>query len=264
MSEKSVTYAVEGRVATITLNRPDRLNAFDHAMAEEIWRAVEAAGQDPGVRAVILTGAGRAFCAGGDVKGFAQALETNPGEYVKALAARDHAAVSAIFRLPKPTIAAVNGYASGGGIGLALACDLIVAGEGARFDMAYARIGASPDGGSTYFLPRLIGPRRAMELALCAGALDAAEALRLGLINRVVPDGQVLSAASEWAEKLARGPAFALAKAKELIGQSLHESLETQMEHEAIGIAAAARTTDFAEGVRAFVAKRAPRFGGDA
>ena len=263
MSYQEILFRVENRVAYLTMNRPDALNAFGVPMAVEILDALARAEQDPAVRCLVMAGAGRAFCGGGDVKGFKEHLgRGTAAAHIKDLTMYMHRAVSAVARMPKPAIAAIQGFAAGGGVGFALCCDVIIAAEGSRFDMAYARIGASPDGGSTYFLPRGVGVRKALELALFGGTIDAQEALQRGLINRVVPPGELAGAAREWAERLARGPALAQAHAKRLMYQSLHESLESQMEAEAIGIADCARTPDFSEGVTSFVEKRAPVFGG--
>ncbi len=262
MTYKEILFRVENRVAYVTMNRPDVLNAFGLGMANEILDALDRVRRDPGVGCMVLAGAGRAFCGGGDVKAFvAHAAQGTASGFIHDLATIMHRAVGAVVRMPKPAIAAVHGFAAGGGVGFALCCDLVIAAEGTRFDMAYARIGASPDGSSTYFLPRAVGVKRALELALFGGALDAQEALQRGLINRVVPPAELEPAARDWAERLARGPARSLATAKTLMYRSLHAGLEDQMEAEANGIADCAGTADFLEGVTAFVEKRPPVFG---
>jgi 2-(1,2-epoxy-1,2-dihydrophenyl)acetyl-CoA isomerase len=248
-------------VATITLNRPDAYNALDLALGRDLFHAVLEVDEDPGVRCVVLTGAGRAFCGGGDVKDFAGSLD-RIGVLVKELTTYVHGAVSRLVRSPKPVIVAINGTAAGGGLSLALAGDLVLAGESAKLTMAYSRIAATPDGSSSYFLPRLIGLRRAMELYLTNRVLTAKEALEWGLVTRVVPDGELAGAAAALARELAQGPTRAFGGAKLLFHQSTHESLETQMELESQAIAASGHTEDFREGVTAFASKRTPTFRG--
>ena len=248
-------------VATITLNRPDAYNALNLALGRDLFHAVLEVDEDPGVRCVVLTGAGRAFCGGGDVKDFAGSLD-RIGVLVKELTTYVHGAVSRLVRSPKPVIVAINGMAAGGGLSLALAGDLVLAGESAKLTMAYSRIAATPDGSSSYFLPRLIGLRRAMELYLTNRVLTAKEALEWGLVTRVVPDGELAGAAAALARELAQGPTRAFGGAKLLFHQSTHESLETQMELESQAIAASGHTEDFREGVTAFASKRTPTFRG--
>ncbi|PYM04251.1 MAG: enoyl-CoA hydratase [Candidatus Rokuibacteriota bacterium] len=248
-------------VATITLNRPDAYNALNLALGRDLFAAALEVDEDPGVRCVVITGAGKAFCGGGDVKDFAEALP-RIGVLVKELTTYVHGAVSRLARSPKPVIIAVNGVAAGGGLSLALSGDLILAAESARFTMAYSKIGATPDGSSSYFLPRLIGIRRALELYLTNRVLSAKEALEWGLVNRVVPDAELGSATRALARELAQGPTKAFGAAKLLFHQSTHESLETQMELESQAIAASGHTEDFREGVTAFSAKKTPTFRG--
>jgi 2-(1,2-epoxy-1,2-dihydrophenyl)acetyl-CoA isomerase len=261
MNYENVLLARAGHVATITLNRPDAYNALSLPLARELFQATLEVDEDPDVRCVVLTGAGKAFCGGGDVKDFAGNLP-RIGILVKELTTYVHGAVSKLARTPKPVVVAVNGVAAGGGLSLALAGDLVVAAESARFTMAYSRIAATPDGSSTYFLPRLIGLRRALELHFTNRVLSAREALDWGLITRVVPDAELGAAVSALAAELAQGPTKAFAGAKLLFHQSTHESLETQMELEARAIAAIGHTEDFREGVTAFAQKRTPAFRG--
>jgi 2-(1,2-epoxy-1,2-dihydrophenyl)acetyl-CoA isomerase len=247
--------------ATITLNRPDAYNALTLQLARELFHAVLEVDEDPAVRCVVLTGAGKAFCGGGDVKEFVQGL-SRIGVLIKELTTYVHGAVSRLVRAPKPVITAVNGVAAGGGLALALAGDLVVAAESARFTMAYSRIAASPDGSSTYWLPRLVGLRRAMELFYTNRVLTAREAVEWGLATRAVADAEFAGAVRSLAAELAQGPTLAFGRGKRLLHLSTTESLETQMEHESQAIAQSGRTEDFAEGVRAFAEKRPPAFHG--
>jgi 2-(1,2-epoxy-1,2-dihydrophenyl)acetyl-CoA isomerase len=244
-------------VATITLNRPDAFNALDLALGRELFEAALAVDEDPAVRCVVLTGAGRAFCAGGDVKAFADNL-SRIGVLIKELTTYLHGAISRLARSDKPVLTAVNGVAAGGGFSLALSADLVVAAESARFTMAYSKIAATPDGSSSYFLPRLVGLRRAMELYFTNRVLTAREALDWGLVTRVVPDAELPSAVDTLSHELAQGPSKAFGSAKRLLHQSTWESLETQMELEAQSIAAMGHTEDFRAGVTAFANKQAP------
>ena len=249
-------------VATITLNRPEAFNALDLTLGRELFHAVLETDDDAAVRAIVVTGAGKAFCAGGDVKAFADNLE-RIGALIKELTTYLHGAVSRLCRSEKPVIMAINGVAAGGGMSLALAGDLVLAADSARFTMAYSKIAATPDGSSTYYLPRLIGVRRAMELYFTNRVLSAREAQEWGLITKVVPDAELAAAAGGLARELAQGPTRAFGGAKRLFHQSTWESLETQMELEAQAIAASGRTEDFRAGVTAFANKQpAPAFRG--
>ncbi len=248
-------------VATLTLNRPDAYNALSLGLGRELFHAVLEVDDDPSVRCVVITGSGKAFCAGGDVKDFADNLP-RIGALVKELTTYLHGAVSRLARTDKPVIMAVNGVAAGGGFSFALSGDIVVAAESARFTMAYSKIAATPDGSSSYFLPRLVGIRRAMELYFTNRVLSAREAAEWGLVTRVVPDAELRPAADALARELAQGPTRAFGGAKRLFHQSTWESLETQMELEAQAIAASGRTEDFRAGVTAFAAKKAPTFRG--
>jgi len=248
-------------VATITLNRPAAFNAFNLKMGREIFQAVLEVDDDPEVRCVVVTGTGKAFCGGGDVKEFADNLP-RIGAMVKELTTYLHGAVSRLCRSDKPVVMAVNGVAAGGGLSLALSGDLVVAAESARLTMAYAKIGATPDGSSSYFLPRLVGLRRAMEFYLTNRVLSAREALEWGLVTRVVADAELRATVAALARDLAQGPTKAFGGAKRLLHQSTWESLETQMELEAQAIAAMGRTDDFRDAVTAFAGKKTPTFRG--
>ena len=261
MTYETVTYEVADAVATITLNRPAAYNALDLTLARELFAATLEADEDRTVRCVVITGAGNAFCAGGDVKAFHESAD-RAGILIKQLTTYLHGAVSRLARTPKPVIMAVNGIAAGGGMSLALAGDLVVAAESAKFNMAYSKIAASPDGSSTYFLPRMIGLRRSLELHYTNRTLTAREAMDWGLVNRVHPDAEFRTAAAALARELAQGPTAAFGRAKLLFHQSTQESLETQMELEAQAIAQTSATDDFRNGVAAFVQKKPARFVG--
>jgi 2-(1,2-epoxy-1,2-dihydrophenyl)acetyl-CoA isomerase len=248
-------------VATLTLNRPDAYNSLNMALGRELFTASLELDEDPEVRCVVITGSGRAFCAGGDVKDFVDNLG-RIGAHIKELTTYLHGAVSRFCRSDKPVIMAINGIAAGGGFSFALSGDLVVAAESAKFTMAYSKIAATPDGSSSYFLPRLIGLRRAMELYFTNRVLTAREALEWGLVTRVVPDAELRPAVAALAAELAQGPTKAYGAAKRLLHQSTWESLETQMELEAQAIAAAGHTEDFRAGVTAFAQKGTPTFRG--
>jgi 2-(1,2-epoxy-1,2-dihydrophenyl)acetyl-CoA isomerase len=261
MAYETVRYEVKDGVATITLNRPDAYNALNLTLGRELFHATLEADETRAVRCVVITGEGRAFCAGGDVKDFAD----NPdriGIVIKELTTHLHGAVSRLARTPKPVVMAINGVAAGGGMSLALAGDLVVATESAKFTMAYSKIAASPDGSSSYFLPRMIGLRRSLELHYTNRVLSAREAMEWGLVNRVHPDAEFKGAVAALAGELAQGPTLAFGKAKLLFHQSTQESLETQMELEAQAIAASGHTEDFRNGVVAFARKQSVTFQG--
>jgi 2-(1,2-epoxy-1,2-dihydrophenyl)acetyl-CoA isomerase len=250
-----------GAVATITLNRPDAFNALNLGLGRDLFHAALEVDEDPTVRCVVITGAGKAFCAGGDVKDFVDNLPSI-GVHIKELTTYLHGAISRLSRTDKPVIMAINGVAAGGGFSFALSGDLVIAAESARFTMAYSKIAATPDGSSSYFLPRLIGLRRSMELYFTNRVLSAREAFEWGLVTRVVPDAELRSSVGALARDLAQGPSKAFGGAKRLLHQSTVESLETQMELEAQSIAAMGHTEDFRAGVTAFAAKKTPTFQG--
>ena len=261
MPYQHLTVERANRVATLTLNRPDAYNSLNMALGRELFSASLELDEDPEVRCVVITGSGRAFCAGGDVKDFVDNLG-RIGAHIKELTTYLHGAVSRFCRSDKPVIMAINGIAAGGGFSFALSGDLVVAAESAKFTMAYSKIAATPDGSSSYFLPRLIGLRRAMELYFTNRVLTAREALEWGLVTRVVPDAELRPAVAALAAELAQGPTKAFGGAKRLFHQSTWESLETQMELEAQAIAASGHTEDFRAGVMAFARKQTPTFRG--
>lgn len=256
MNYETVQYEIAEGVATLTLNRPEAFNALSRALGRDLFEAAVEADEDRSVRCIVVTGAGKAFCSGGDVKDFAENLE-RIGIHIKQLTTHFHGAISRLARSPKPVVMAVNGVAAGAGMSLAITGDLVLAAESARFTLAYSGIGAAPDGSSTYFLPRLVGYSRAMELYLTNRTLGAREAMEWGIVNRVVPDADFPAAVAMLARELAHGPTYAFGRAKQLFHQSTQESLETQMELEAQAIAASGHTEDFRAGVSAFVRKLA-------
>src|SRR5436853_5032881 len=259
MEYRTLGYELQDHVARITLNRPDAGNTLDGPMGRELMHAAIRASEDRAVRAVLLTGAGRMFCAGGDLKSFAAQGEELPA-HLKELAGMLHLAISRLVRMDAPFVVAVNGAAGGGGMSFVLAADLVLAGESAKFTMAYTRAGLSPDGGSTFFLPRIVGVRRALELALTNRVLTAREAQEWGLVTRVVPDAALAAEAQALAAQLAAGATRAFGAAKRLLHHSSSESLETQMELEAQAIAERSRGAHAREGIAAFIAKRPPNY----
>jgi 2-(1,2-epoxy-1,2-dihydrophenyl)acetyl-CoA isomerase len=257
----TLRFDVRNGVARITLNRPDAANALNLEMARELLRAVLRCDEDPDIRAVMLAGEGPMFCVGGDLKSFAEQGERLP-HHLKEVTIHLHAAISRMARMDPPVVAAVQGAAAGGGFSLAISCDLVIAAESARFTMAYSNVGLTPDGSSTYYLPRLVGFRRAMELTLTNRELSAQEAMEWGIVTRVVPDGDLSENAAALASQLAAGATKALGASKRLLHSGWTETLETQMEHETRTIADIARTADSREGIAAFVEKRPVEFTG--
>jgi len=250
--------SLRGHVLTLTLNRPQRLNAITPELLDSVGAALGAAAADDAIRAVIITGAGRGFCSGQDLRFAAEA-----GGFDVERVLRDHyaPAIRAMRSLEKPIIAAVNGVAAGAGFSLALAADFRVAAESASFVQAFVRIGLVPDMGSTYFLPRLIGMARATELAMLGDTVSSARALELGLVHDVVPDDRLLDAAAALADRLARGPR-SVGLIKRALEPSLANDLDAQLAVEEQVQAEAAGTADFYEGVGAFLGKRQPHFTG--
>jgi 2-(1,2-epoxy-1,2-dihydrophenyl)acetyl-CoA isomerase len=259
MPYETIQFSQEGAVATVALNRPEALNAINIKLGEELLECLERCAEDASIRAVILTGRGRAFFAGADLRQVKENLDDAP-HFLKQIIHSLHPAVSVIRRMPKPVICAVNGVAAGAGFSLVICCDIVIAAESARFTMAYVNIGLNPDGSSTFFLPRLLGLQRASWLFLTGDMVDARRGEELGFVNQVVKDEELMDTANALARRLAAGPTLAMGRAKALINQSLSESLETQMENETRAIAASATTEDFREGISAFLGKRPPNF----
>lgn len=249
------------RVATIRLNDPDSMNALSAPVAAELEERIAELSADDSVRALVLTGTGRGFCAGGDVQSFYDHRD-EPHEIMQAVLDGLHGAVGRLIDAPFPTIAAINGVVAGAGMGIALATDLAIAAQSAMFTMAYTGIGVSPDGSSTFFLPRLVGTRMAMEMILTNKRVSSEEALTLGIVNSVVPDDELDGAAAKLASKLSVGPTLAYVRARQLLRSSLGADPFSQMGAEADGILAAGETKDFYEGVSAFIEKRPPTFTG--
>ena len=248
-------------VAHVTLNRPEAGNALNLKLAQDLLSAVMRCDEEPEVRAVVLAGAGRMFCVGGDLRSFIEQGE-RLSHHLKEVTTYLHAAVSRMARMDPPVVAAVHGAAAGAGLSLTCACDLVVATESARFSMAYTKAGLTPDGSSTYYLSRLVGFKRAMELTLTNRELMAQEAEEWGIVTRVVPDDDLSENVTELASQLAAGATKALGAAKRLLHIGWTETLETQMENETQTIADIACTADAREGIAAFMEKRSPEFTG--
>jgi 2-(1,2-epoxy-1,2-dihydrophenyl)acetyl-CoA isomerase len=260
MTYQFIVFEVEGGVARVTLNRPDVLNSIHTAMSGELQDALARAGREPGIRALLLTGAGRAFCAGQDLD------EVRPGAAVADFAAHARKAYTPLVRglreLEKPVVCAVNGVAAGAGANLALACDLVLAAEEASFVQAFARIGLVPDTGGSFFLPRLVGLARAAALTMLGEKISARQAAEIGLIYRSCPAATLLDEASQLAAHLATQPTLGLGLTKRLLNASLVNDLDAQLDLEAELQGVAGRSADYAEGVAAFLAKRKPVFTG--
>ncbi len=262
MSEPTLRVETVDRVRVFTLNRPDVMNAFDEAMRESLVEELEAAESDSSVRCVMITGAGRAFCAGGDIASMAKLQAEEDTSVLRkrvALAARG---VRALRRMEKPSVAAVNGPAGGAGINLALACDFRLANESALFSESFVRIGLVPDWGGFYFLPRLVGPAKALELMSTGERVGAEDALRLGLVNQLLPAEGFFDAALAFARSLAEGPPEALARIKEGVYLGAASDLDTALEFEATAQLELFLGDDAREGMQAFLEKRKANFSG--
>lgn len=265
MSEmETIHIADDGGVRTITLNRPDKLNAFNENLLATLGKAVRNAEKEKSVRCLVITGAGRAFCSGQDLADVADRYQSDePIELGSHLRNLYNPMIARLRTMEKPVIGAINGVAAGAGCSVALACDFRIAAESASFIQAFINVGLVPDSGSTFFLPRLIGASRALEMACTGRKIKADEALRIGLVNQVVPDGELATAAKEMATRLATLPPRGIALTKRLMNQAWTADLETQLEFEAQCQTTAGKTHDHREGVTAFLEKRKPEFRGE-
>lgn len=256
-------YDIDGGIATITMNRPDALNALDEDLSAALIDAIARAGSDLAVRCVVITGTGRAFSSGADLQEAKRRIEEggnlSPGEILRT---RYNPIVLGIVEMEKPVIAAVNGVAAGAGLSVALACDLRIASDQARFMQAFVKIGLVPDAGSNHFLPRLIGYAKALELSMTGDIIDAETALQLGLVNRVVPHDELMKQAREWAEPFATGPTRAYGLIKKAMRFGATNDLTPTLDYEPELQDQAALTRDANEGIRAFLEKRAATYEG--
>jgi enoyl-CoA hydratase/carnithine racemase len=263
MTYECLLYEVKDGIATLTLNRPDRLNALGGTLREDLYDAVTRAGADPEVRVMVITGAGKGFCSGGDVKamGEAKAGQRERPLIEKIAPGRDRTLL-AMREAPQPIIAAVNGAAAGAGMNLALGCDIRIASTAARFTQAFVKRGLHPDWGGTYFLPRTVGTAKACEMIFTGDVIDAAEALRLGIVSRVVAPEELMPAAYELARRIAAGPPVAIRLAKRSIYANADLDLRAALQVETMAQNICFETEDATEGIRAFGEKRAPVFKG--
>lgn len=261
MDFSTITYETSGGIATITLNQPERRNALSWDMAKELAAAISEAKRDPGVRVLVLTGSGKSFCAGGDVKSMAEGME-KPLFESRDMILEYYRTALAVTEVEVPTIASINGHAIGAGLTLALACDLRLAAREAKMGATFLQIGLHPGMGTTYFLPRTVGIARACELIFTARVIEAEEAERIGLVNRVVPAEDLAEETRKLAEEIAAGPHLAMKMAKKSIYRGTTCDLESVLDFESYAQAACTQTEDLREGITAFIQKRKPEFKG--
>ncbi|MEP6742908.1 MAG: enoyl-CoA hydratase [bacterium] len=259
---EQIDIAEDNGITTITLNRPEKLNALAGHMRRDLAEALEAAGSDRAVQVVVITGSGRGFCAGGDVAAMADLIDRRDADEFSRLLGAARRVVTAIRHMNKPVIASINGPAFGAGFNLALACDLRIAASNATFSQSFAKVGLHPDWGGTYFLPRLVTPNKACEMFFLGDPIDAEEAKRLGLINFVVAPSELEAETRKLAERLRAAPAVAIAAAKQAIYMSHATELEEMLRYETEAQMRCFDSDDGAEGVRAFLEKRPPKFTG--
>jgi 2-(1,2-epoxy-1,2-dihydrophenyl)acetyl-CoA isomerase len=262
MSYEQIDVTDDGGITTVTLNRPEKLNALAGHMRRDLAEALEAAGSDRTVHVVVITGGGRAFCSGGDVAAMADLIERQDADEFSRLLGSARRVVTAIRHMTKPVIASINGPAFGAGFNLALACDLRIASNNATFSQSFAKVGLHPDWGGTYFLPRLVTPNKACEMFFLGDSITAEEAQHLGLVNFVVAPSELEAETRKLAERLRDAPAIAIAAAKQAVYMSHSAELEDMLRYETEAQMRCFDSDDGAEGVRAFLEKRPPKFTG--
>lgn len=273
ISKEELIFETEDNVATVTLNLPGKLNALSQAITAGLWRAIDDARSDDSIRALVITGVGRGFCSGADVEGLAAAtggtaaaINEAPPVEAKPKASPEMRSLvdipAALLQLPIPVLGAINGVAAGGGLSIALACDIRIASQDARFAAVWVKRALMPDLGISYTLPRAVGLSKACEMIFSGDIIDAAEAERIGLVSKVVPPEQLLSTTMELAKRIAKGPPMAIQYAKEVLYKAQDMDMEATVKLEAVNFAKCMRSEDAREGVRSFLEKREPDFKG--
>ena len=263
MTYECLLYEVKDGVATLTLNRPDRLNALGGSLRDDLHDAITRSSTDPDVRVMVITGAGKGFCSGGDVKAMQEAKDgKRERPLIEKIAPGRDRTLLAMRQAPQPIIAAVNGAAAGAGMNLALGCDIRIASTAAKFSQAFVKRGLHPDWGGTYFLPRVVGTAKACELIFTGEVIDAQEALRLGIVSAVYSPEELMSTAYQLARRIAAGPPVAIRLAKRSLYDNAERDLKSSLERETFSQNIASETEDAGEGIRAFVEKRDPKFQG--